>query len=142
MTKKKAEGFNEKRISIMNHDEKHREKIEVTKCADIIKAVDRPQTANFYTRKKTWITQEKTEKKIFTKPRLSTHSNIGTAANRLTSTDIDPTPQSIAFIRSSSVFSPKGRNMPGTVQHTPKFLLSKQHPSNAKFSLLKSEMVD
>lgn len=56
MTKKKAEGFNEKRISIMNHDEKHREKIEVTKCADIIKAVDRPQTANFYTRKKTWIT--------------------------------------------------------------------------------------
>ena len=56
MTKKKTESFNEKRISIMNHDEKHREKVEVTKCADIIKAVDRPQTANFYTRKQTWIT--------------------------------------------------------------------------------------
>ena len=42
MSKRKTENFVEKRISIMNHDEKHREKIEVTKCADIIKAVDRP----------------------------------------------------------------------------------------------------
>lgn len=116
MTKKQAAKLSEKRISVMNHDEKHREKVEITKCDDIIKAVERPQTANFYTRKRAWITEEKTETKIFNKPRLSSHVIMGTGANRLTSTDVDPTPQSITFIRSSSVFSPNRRNLPGTKQ--------------------------
>ena len=119
MSNKQAKKLSEKRISVMNHDSKHREKVEINKCGDIIKTVDRPQTANFYTRQQNWITQEKKESKIFNKPRLSTHANIGTGANRLTSTDIDPPPQSITFIRSSSVFSPKGRNHAASAQNTP-----------------------
>ena len=42
MTKKQTAKLSEKRISVMNYDEKHREKVEITKCDDIIKAVERP----------------------------------------------------------------------------------------------------
>ena len=42
MSKSQAAKLSEKRISVMNHDEKYREKVEITKCDDIIKAVERP----------------------------------------------------------------------------------------------------
>ena len=109
MGKDAARKLKEMRISVMNHDKKTREKHELMQVNDIITSPERPTTANCYSRKDKWITEEKSEVKIFSKPRLSTHAYINTAARQITSTDVDQPPQSVTFVRSSSVVQPQYR---------------------------------
>ena len=94
-----------------------------------------------------WITQEKDEEKIFTKPRLSTHAFIGTAARKLASTDVDPPPQSVNFTRTASAFQSKGGRKvvtDGLVTPTTKPYAStmKAHPSNKKFEFYKTAITE
>ena len=71
---------------------------------------------------------------------------MGKGARQITSTDVDPPPQSVQFVRSSSAFSPKGRKLSiaGTTHTvTPTGFYSnqmRQHPSNKKFESLKNSM--
>ena len=56
MGKQKAKEMKEKRISVMNHDKKVREKVELAQVKEILTAPDRPATANCYARMQNWIT--------------------------------------------------------------------------------------
>jgi len=117
----------EKRISVMNHDKKVRAKLELQQVNEILKAPERPATANSNARMAKTVLDEKDEVTIFTMPPKDSHVRIGTGARQLYSTDVDVRPQSVAFIRSASIeptFNWRKSSVGGTQNATPNRKLS------------------